>query len=245
MTKILAHRGANRAAPQNTIPAFLKAIEMGAHGVENDVHLTADGRLVIVHDYEIDNMSNGKGKVSDYTLEELKGFDFGSYFSPDFEGTRIPTLEEFLDIADPFEIINIEIKSPEKKGTDIVGKTVEAVKAFGLLDRLIISSFDADLLTEVKGIDSKIKTGLLYSPDSPIIEKIFDDPFGFAKSIKADALHPFCFYVDEEYIETAHKNGFIVNPWCVNLPAGIKAMDDWGCDGIITDVPDVCAQTLK
>ena len=244
MTKILAHRGANKAAPQNTIPAFLKAIEMGAHGVENDVHLTADGHLVIVHDYAIDNMSNGTGLVSDYTLEELKKFDFGSYFSPEFAGTQIPTLHEFLDIADKFEVINIEIKSPKQKGTDIVKKTIDAVKEHGLFDRLVISSFDDTLLVEAKEIDKTVKTGLLYSPDSPIIEKVFDDPFAYAKKIGADALHPLCFYVDEEYIETAHKNGLIVNPWCVNLPEGMKAMSEWECDGIISDVPDLCVETI-
>ena len=99
MTKILAHRGANKHAPQNTIPAFLKAIELGADGVENDVHLTKDGELVICHNYTIDETSDGKGNISDYTLEELKKFDFGSYFSPDFAGTKIPTLHEFLEIA--------------------------------------------------------------------------------------------------------------------------------------------------
>ena len=113
MTKILAHRGANKHAPQNTIPAFLKAIELGADGVENDVHLTKDGELVICHNYTIDETSDGKGNISDYTLEELKKFDFGSYFSPDFAGTKIPTLHEFLEIADPFSIINVEIKSPK------------------------------------------------------------------------------------------------------------------------------------
>ena len=148
MTKILAHRGANKHAPQNTIPAFLKAIELGAEGVENDVHLTKDGALVICHNYTIDETSDGKGNISDYTLEELKRFDFGAYFSPDFKGTQIPTLHEFLDIADPFEIINVEIKSPKSGEKEIVRKTIECVKEHHLFDRLIISSFDPRLLVE-------------------------------------------------------------------------------------------------
>ena len=82
MTKILAHRGANKHAPQNTIPAFLKAIELGADGVENDVHLTKDGELVICHNYTIDETSDGKGNISDYTLEELKKFEFWLLFFP-------------------------------------------------------------------------------------------------------------------------------------------------------------------
>ena len=165
MTKILAHRGANKHAPQNTIPAFLKAIELGADGVENDVHLTKDGELVICHNYTIDETSDGKGNISDYTLEELKKFDFGSYFSPDFAGTKIPTLHEFLEIADPFSIINVEIKSPKSGEKDIVRKTIACVKAHHLFDRLIISSFDPRLLVEAKEIDPNTRTGFLYSPD--------------------------------------------------------------------------------
>ena len=190
MTKILAHRGANKHAPQNTIPAFLKAIELGAEGVENDVHLTKDGALVICHNYTIDETSDGKGNISDYMLEELKRFDFGAYFSPDFKGTQIPTLHEFLDIADPFEIINVEIKSPKSGEKEIVRKTIECVKEHHLFDRLIISSFDPRLLVEAKEIDPNTRTGFLYSPDSPVIEQVYDDPIAYAKGIKADALHP-------------------------------------------------------
>lgn len=241
---IIAHRGASKARPQNTIPAFLEAIKMGANGVENDVHMTSDGHLVIIHDYVIDDLSNGTGRVSEMTLDDLRQYDFGSYFSTEYEGTKIPTLEEFLDIADGFEIINIEIKSPESKEVGLVEKTIKLVKDFNLKDHLLISSFDVNILKEVKELDANIQTGLLYSPDSPFIEEIFEDPFEYAKSIKANALHPLAFYVDDEYVETAHKYGFTVNPWTVNLKEGIKALKEWGCDGIITDVPDIAKEAI-
>lgn len=245
MPKILAHRGANHYAPQNTLPAFRKAIELGADGVENDVHLTKDGVLVICHNYDIDQTSNGTGFICEYTLEELRKFDFGSYFSEDFAGTQIPTLDEFLDLADAFEIINIELKSPKQKNTDIVRKTIEAVKKFNLFDRLIISSFDDRLLVEAKEIDKTVKTGLLYEPSSEKIEAILDDTVGFAKSIGADALHPFVGYVDEDYIEEAHEAGLIVNPWTVNLEKAYRCLKEWDCDGVITDTPDVAAKFLR
>lgn len=245
MTKILAHRGANKHAPQNTLPAFLKAIELGADGVENDVHLTRDGELVICHNYTIDETSDGTGSISDYTLAELKQFDFGSYFSPAFAGTRIPTLHEFLEIAAPFSVINVEIKSPESGEKEIVRKTIDCVKEHKLFDRLIISSFDPRLLVEAKEIDPATRTGFLYSPDSPVIEQVYDDPIAYAKSIKADALHPLIAYVDEEYLEDAHKAGLIVNPWTVNLEEAMRLCGAWGSDGIITDVPDVAVNVLR
>ena len=195
MTKILAHRGANKHAPQNTIPAFLKAIELGADGVENDVHLTKDGELVICHNYTIDETSDGKGNISDYTLEELKKF--------------------------------------------------ACVKAHHLFDRLIISSFDPRLLVEAKEIDPNTRTGFLYSPDSPVIEQVYDDPIAYAKQIHADALHPLIAYVDEDYLDDCHKSGIIVNPWTVNLEEAMRLCSEWGSDGIITDTPDVAVSVIR
>lgn len=87
---VIAHRGANKYAPQNTLAAFKKAYELGCDGFETDVHITKDGKVVICHNYTIDETSTGKGKVADMTLDELKGYDFGSYYSKKFEGTEIP-----------------------------------------------------------------------------------------------------------------------------------------------------------
>ena len=114
MPLVLAHRGANKVAPQNTIPAFKKAIEFNADGLETDVHLSKDGHIVICHNYTIDETSNGVGRVDEMTLSELKNFDFGSYFSDDFKGVSLPTLPELLDLTKSMKLINIEIKPPKK-----------------------------------------------------------------------------------------------------------------------------------
>ena len=96
--KVIAHRGACKVAPQNTMPAFEKGLELDVDGFETDVHLTADGVPVLCHDYEIEETSNGHGKITSMTLDELREFDFGSYFSEEFKDTKIPTLEEFLTL---------------------------------------------------------------------------------------------------------------------------------------------------
>ena len=77
MALVIAHRGASAYAPENTMPAFEKALELGAEGIELDVHMTADGEIVVIHDHTIDRTSNGKGMVKDLTLDEIKKFDFG------------------------------------------------------------------------------------------------------------------------------------------------------------------------
>lgn len=238
---VITHRGANKYAPQNTLPAFKRAVEIGTDGFETDVHITKDGKIAICHNYTIDETSTGKGNIADMTLSQLKKFDFGSYFSKKYEGTEIPTIDEFLSFVETTDIsvLNIEIKSPKQNETSIVKKTIEAVKEHGLFDKLLISSFDPELLLEAKMIDVKCKTGFLYSPTSPTTKKMFWKAPEFAQSIGCDALHPHFLFVDEKYVKKAHDEGIMVNPWTVNIPEVIDRMLRFSVDGIITDLPDV------
>jgi len=238
---VIAHRGANKYAPQNTISAFKKAYELGCDGFETDVHITKDGKIVICHNYTIDETSTGKGKVADMTLDELKSYDFGSYFSKQFEGTEIPTIDEFLSFVETTDIsvLNIEIKSPRESETAIVRETIKAVKEHDLFDRLLISSFDPKLLVEAKRIDSKYKTGFLYSPKSPTLVQMIWRQLRFTKSIGCDAVHPHYVFVNKKFVEDAHNMGIKVNPWTVDDTFNIDRLLKIGCDGIITDLPDV------
>ncbi|MBQ3151709.1 MAG: glycerophosphodiester phosphodiesterase [Clostridia bacterium] len=245
MINIIAHRGANKVAPQNTIPAFKKAIEMNADGFENDVHLTKDGIAVVCHNYDIDQTSDGTGFIADYTYEELLQFDFGSYFSEEFKDTKIPTLDEFYELCSDLKVINVEIKSPKDKNFDIVEKTIDSAKKYNLQDKLLISSFDPEVLLKVKDVDPTVKTGILYDPNSPIAEEICDDVAAYAKKIKVDALHPYIAFLSEDYIEEAHEAGLIVNPWTVNKDFQIENLCRWGCDGVITDVPDFAREIAE
>ena len=244
-TTIIAHRGANKYAPQNTIPAFKRAIELGAEGFETDVHITKDGEIVLCHNYTIDETSTGKGEISSMTLSQLKSYDFGSYFSKKFEGTEIPTLDEFLSFVETTDIkvLNIEIKSPKENETEIVSKTISAVKDHGLFEKLLISSFDPKLLVEAKRIDSKCKTGFLYAPNRAITLTMAWRPIEFAKNIGCDALHPqYVFLLQKGYIKKAQQAGLMVNPWTVNDPIIINKLLVAGADGIISDLPDVISQ---
>ena len=238
---IISHRGANKYAPQNTLPAFRKATELGAEGFETDVHITKDGKIVLCHNYTIDETSSGNGNISDMLLSQLKSYDFGSYFSRKFQGTEIPTIDEFLDyVAETnIKVLNIEIKSPKGKQTAIVRKTIRAVKEHDLFDRLLISSFDPKLLVEAKQIDPKCKTGFLYAPNRFITATMAWRPIDFAMSIGCDALHPQFIFVNENYIKKAHAAGLEVNPWTVDSPIIIDNLLRWGADGIITNLPDV------
>lgn len=246
--KVISHRGANRRAPQNTIPAFKKSIEIGVDGFETDVHMSSDGVPVICHNYTIDETSNGNGSISQMTLEQLRSYDFGSYYGEEFKGTQLPTLEEFLTLCEgaDIEIMNIELKTPLDGEKDIVEKTISAVKEHNLFDKLLISSFSPELLVECKKVDPKCKTGYLYSPDRRIAyEKMIFGYLKFAKEIGADYLHPHYSMVTRHYVKKLHDNGIGVNPWTINKESIAKRMLACGVDGIITDIPDMVKELIK
>lgn len=238
---VIAHRGANLVAPQNTLEAFKMSMEIGCDGFETDIHLTKDGIPVVCHNFTIDETSNGTGAIKDMTLAELREFDFGKYKGPEYEGVKIPTLDEFLSLSetmgDKMKVLDIELKSEHfgQAGTELAQKTIDAVKEHGLFDKLLISSFDPAILVVCKKIDKNCKTGILYSPDRLISVKIGSRPVAFAKEIGADALHPFHMYVTRLYVERAHRAGIQVNPWTVNKEHVAKHLIKLGVDGLITD----------
>ncbi|MBR3766683.1 MAG: glycerophosphodiester phosphodiesterase [Clostridia bacterium] len=238
--KIIAHRGANRKAPQNTLPAFITAINEGTDGFETDVHLTKDGIPVICHNYTIDATSDGRGDITSYKLEELKKFDFGAYFSEEFKGTPLPTLDEFLDVTSKSnaEIINIELKCPRDNNiSHLVEKTLESVKKYGCLDRVIISSFSPVVLSTVKEIDARCKTAFLYPISNPAVCRMVLYPFFMVKKIGCDIIHPANVAVSKRIVTIAHTLGIKVNVWTVNDKNTILKLLDMGVDGIITDKP--------
>lgn len=247
---VISHRGANLVAPQNTIEAFKKSMEIGCDGFETDVHLTKDGIPVICHNFTIDETSTGNGAIKDMTFEELRSYDFGKYKGAEFEGVKIPSVDEFLSLSkemgDKMKVLNIELKSEHfgEAGTELAERTIEKVKEYGLFDKLLISSFDPAILVVCKKIDKNCKTGLLYSPDKLLGIKITARPVSFAQEIGADALHPFFMCVTKNYVEKAHNAGIQVNPWTVNKESTAKKLIKLGVDGLITDNPGMMNMLL-
>ena len=236
---VISHRGANKVAPQNTIAAFEKSIEIGCDGFETDIHLTKDGIPVLCHNFTIDDTSTGKGAIKDMTLDELLQYDFGSYKGEEFKDTKIPLLEDFIKLCkeNNVDVLNIELKSevPGEAPIEFPKVTIELAKKYDMFDKLIISSFDPAILVVCKKLDPDCKTGLLYAPDKLIGVKIAPRPVAFAKEIGADALHPYYMLVTRLYVERAHRAGIQVNPWTVNKENVAKKLIKYGVDGLITD----------
>ncbi|NPV80936.1 MAG: glycerophosphodiester phosphodiesterase [Firmicutes bacterium] len=228
---ILAHRGASLEAPENTLAAFRQAIELGADGIELDVHLSGDGELVVIHDERVDRTTNGKGWVKDLTLSQLKSLDAGSWFDPAFKGERIPTLREVIDlVSGRCKLINIEIKSGIVLYPGIEEKVLREVEAADLLGKVIMSSFNHFSLKTIKEMNPDVKTGILY------IEGLVD-PWIYARHVPADALHPIFHAVTPEIVNGAHSAGLGVHVWTVDKPEDITRMSGYGVDAVITNDP--------
>ena len=236
----IAHRGASAAAPQNTLAAFRKAIELGADGVELDVQPSADGAVVVIHDFTVDRTTDGTGRVAAKTLAELQSLDAGCKFSPQYAGERIPTLAEVFEAIDGRLLVNIELKDFRSLGGRLEGPVVEVVRKHAMEKRVLFSSFNPFVVRAAKRLAPDIPAGLLYEEDLLIpLRRAWLAPF-----VPHEARHP-CFpMVTEETVEWCHARGLRVNTWTVNEPAEMRRLIALGVDGIITDRPDVLAGVL-
>jgi glycerophosphoryl diester phosphodiesterase len=232
--QVFAHRGAKLAAPENTLPAFQKALDMGADGIELDVQCSKDGALMILHDFTLDHTTNGHGLLKEFSAAELAALDAGSHFSPDFAGTRIPTLEQIFDLVGSRCRINVEIKSQEPDGGREVDLVAALVKRRKLYDQVIISSFNPLSLIRMRWTDSRIALGYLYY--QPVPDALW--AAWFASLLKPEAIHPHHALVDEELIAFAHANDCAVNVWTVNDVPEAQRLADLGVNVIMTDAPD-------
>jgi glycerophosphoryl diester phosphodiesterase len=238
--QVFAHRGAKSVAPENTLPAFQRALEMGVDGIELDVQCTCDGEMVVIHDFDVAHTTNGTGKVADFTCAEIARLDAGAHFGDSFAGTPIPTLAQVFDLVGDRCIVNIEIKSMAWDGGPEVEAVVRFIQSRRLHDQVIVSSFNPASLIALRWHDPKIALGLLYSEELPIfLRRAWLGPL-----IAPEALHPHYKMIDADYMQWAHRQGHYVNTWTVNDLAEAKRLTALGVDVIMSDIPDVLMRGL-
>ncbi len=232
--KIWAHRGASAYAPENTLEAFKLAAEMHSDGVELDVHLNANGEIVVLHDETIDRTSNGSGVVGNMGLQELKQLDFGVLFET-FHDVKIPTLEEVYELLKETSLtVNVELKTNQNEYPGIEQKCIQLAERMGMTERVLYSSFNFESLKRVKQHNPALPVALLYSKDED--ETVIE----VAKQMGAQALHPyFGLLRDEQDVQQMHKAGLLVHPWTVDRKHDMQRMIKLGVDALITDVPDI------
>ena len=231
-TLVWAHRGASAYAPENTLEAFQKAVELKADGIELDVQQTKDGKLVVIHDEMVDRVSRASGWVKDFTYEKLKKINVNQRFSQ--YGTQyIPTLEEVYELIRPTNVtINVELKTGVIFYPELEEQVLDLTEQMGMQERVIYSSFNHYSIRKIKRLKPDAMTGLLYQ-DGMI------DVVSYANNtVKADALHPAVYNVQyPDFFAECSRHGLKVHVWTVNEEEHMRLLCENGTDAMITNDP--------
>ena len=237
--KILAHRGFSGNYPENTMLAFKKAIEAGAEGIELDVHLTKDKKLVIIHDETINRTSDYKGWIKDMTYEELEKIDFSYKYKGKVPFQKIPTLREYFELVKDEDIItNVELKNSVYDYPNLEQAVYDLICEYNLKEKVVLSSFNHESMLRMKAIDSSLYCGFL-------TECWMLHPETYVSAYEIEAYHPYTPSLSKEVVENLHQCGIEVNTWTVNTKEEIERMIAFRVDGIITNYPDRVLQSLK
>jgi len=228
--EIWGHRGAYHLAPENTLPSFQMAIRLGADGVEFDIQLTRDGEVVVIHDETVDRTSDGLGYVKDFSLSEIKKLNFNKRdkISPFF--MEIPTLAEVFELLGPTKLkINVELKTGLVFYEDIEEKALALAKKYGILDRIVWSSFNHYSVSEIKRLEPGVETALLCGGGILLTAEQ-------CEKTGASALHPDIRQLRFPGLaRDCHKRGIKVRAYTVNERDEFKLARDAGVDGIFTN----------
>ena len=232
---IVAHRGYKKKYPENTLAAFQAAMDAGVPMIELDVTLSRDRKIIVIHDATLERTTNGHGPVHDYTLEELKQLDAGSWFHSDFADQRLPELGEVLELVDGRVITNIEIKShayePHHPPDAIEKQVTELVKKKSQQDSILISSFDSNILEQISLMEAPPQIALISK--SPLERNTVE----MCKHFNTFSWHPAQQIVTPRQVRKLHVAGIRVFPYKVDTPEDCARMIGLKVDGVITDDP--------
>ena len=221
---VIAHRGASGALPENTLPAYERAIAERADMIEIDLHRTRDGELVVTHDASLERLG-GRGEVGDCSVAEVRALDAGG-------GEPVPTLGEVLDRFGPRIPFNLEFKWGHRGDyAGIEAETLAAVASRGLLERTLFSSFHDAILARLRALSPGARTALLLSARNP------QRGPERARALGAEAVNPSSVALRPELVRAAHGEGLAVYVYTVDEPADMRRLLDWGVDGLFTNFP--------
>jgi glycerophosphoryl diester phosphodiesterase len=237
---VIAHRGASAYAPENTIAAFEKALEIGTDALELDLRQTRDSVLVVLHDADVDRTTNGSGNIKDLTFAELQKLDAGSWYDEKFSYEKIPSLQEVIDLLDDTTLIIIELKEGNETYPGIEERVVQLVKQNEIESQTILKSFDPNLLERLRIIEPDIPLLYVYALRIPWLGMIIDRgvTFDSVYDLDVEYLQPHRFFLSESFVEDAQAKGFKIISWGVNSTEAINESLEFGVDGIETDYPD-------
>lgn len=230
---LMAHRGNRVLCPENTLPAFRQAVEDGADIVETDLHLSADGEFVCIHDATLDRTTNGSGPVAERDLSELKGLS-ASYGKEGFEEARIPTLEELAGILPKEIALALELKTDRFLEPDVAKELLQRLTSERVRDRTIILSFSLARLRSIKEHDPTLGIGWITLRRLTPLQ----GPEMLGPLWPLLLLNPF-------YVTMAHRKGQLVCPLDPLPDPRLRLYKALGCDAVLSDNPKTTRQNLE
>ena len=227
----IAHRGASGTAPENTLSAFKKALEIGVDAVELDLHGTADGEVVGIHDSTLDRTTNLRGSVNQATLEAIKCADAGGWFDAEFAGEPVPTLEEALECIAQETIAVLEIKDPL-----IAEAVVAKIHKTDTLNLTVVISFHTTVLQTIRALEPRIPTGWLIGNHNKHLSPIhLCQQLGELGSSLLNVNHQL---ITAEFAYEVQRRGIALWCWTVDDITRIREMKDFGVQGITSNYPE-------
>ncbi len=236
--KVIAHRGGRKWAPENTMIAFKKSLDVHVDGIELDIHRCKSGELVVIHDENVGRTTNGTGLVKDLTYLELKRLGAGAWFHSEFKSEHLPLLSEVLELIDGKAVLNIEIKNAPVGYPGIEDDLIKLLSTYKHPDKIVISSFDHELLQRLHKKAPQYKVAIL-------VDGLLVNLGKYAAGVGAKAWNPGFELIRADNVAQAHKDGLEVNVWTVNKPEQWKEAVEMGVDGIITDNPKGLMEYLE
>lgn len=234
---VIAHRGASGYAPENTMAAFRRAVAQGVTFIETDLQLSRDARFVAIHDETLERTTNGKGNVHYFTLAELRRLDAGSWFSSEFAGEPIPTLEDILDFSKKNDVVfYLELKPGSSWGGEHA--LIGALRESGEIPRVVVISFNAAIVQKLREIEPTLMTGLLYDGQ-------LERPIDKALEVGARQLAVRGDLVTPALLAQARSKDLQVVCWTVNHGVHMRMLVEAGVDGIMSDYPDRLLEATK
>jgi len=231
----IAHRGCSSLYPENTLSSFRKALEIGVDGIELDVRFTKDKEIVIIHDPSVDRTTNGKGRVSELTLKQIKKLSIIERKSGRLTQERIPLLKEVIDLIKNKTTLWIEMK--EEGGEEEIIKLLERE---GVINNVVLISFNPQSLKKVKEIDPLISTGIIVGNTRGTSSNFLERVLGcYAEIVDMEQK-----FINEEIVKVTHSHGRMVGVWTVNERKKMKKFIEMGAEVLTTDYPQVLKELL-
>jgi len=243
----VAHRGGAHLAPENTFAAFVNALSLPVDAIELDVHMSRDGHVVVFHDNHVHKRTNGSGNLLDLDMSYLRRLDAAARHPGGWpEPQQIPTLSEVLDLAKGRAQVYIEIKTSKRGRTyqsypNIAEKVIELVQQAGMIDKVLVISFDWLILPAIKSLEPTIETGMLVSKKTWNPRASDGMPLLFEKAQEYG-----CQWINMDYKlfttdmpQALHNNGLKLGLWTVNAEVDILHFAAAGVDSLTSDRPDL------